>query len=139
VPKVVDGKADAQRLAFGHHGGHLFQVVERGGFEDFQFDQLAAAPRMARQRRAQGVGKAFALQLLGGDVDADRQLAAFGPGLRLRQGVSSTQSPTWLCRPTKSTMGRNSPGSSRPRCGCCQRIRASTPTISPVRMLTLGW
>ena len=37
-----------------------------------------------------------------------------------------------------STVGRKHAGSSSPRSGCAQRIKASAPTTAPVRMFTLG-
>ena len=36
-------------------------------------------------------------------------------------------------------MGMNSSGGTRPRSGCRQRTRASTPTVVPVSMATTGW
>jgi hypothetical protein len=35
--------------------------------------------------------------------------------------------------------GKKAAGGSRPRSGCCQRISASAPITSPLRMFTLGW
>ena len=39
--------------------------------------------------------------------------------------------PTGTIRPASSAMARNFSGRSRPRSGCCQRISASFPTVSP--------
>ena len=55
------------------------------------------------------------------------------------QARASTHRPICRIRPDSSAMGMNSSGGTRPRSGCCQRTRASTPTVWPVSMATTGW
>ena len=55
------------------------------------------------------------------------------------QAFLSTHSPIGMISPVSSASGMNVSGRISPFCGCCQRIRASTPTILPVVVLTRGW
>src|SRR5665647_1332201 len=55
------------------------------------------------------------------------------------QAVSRTWRVSGPISPVCSAKGMNSSGKTRPRSGCCQRTRASTPTTSPVLMPTWGW
>jgi hypothetical protein len=41
--------------------------------------------------------------------------------------------------PIDSATGMNSSGEMKPRCGCGQRSSASTPSMRPVRVSTIGW
>jgi hypothetical protein len=56
-----------------------------------------------------------------------------------RQACGRTQCPIGTINPDSSAMGTNFSGWIRPRSGCCQRINASTPLISPVFSAILGW
>ena len=56
-----------------------------------------------------------------------------------RQASRSTQSPIGTISPHSSATGRNSCGSSRPRSGWRQRIRASTPITRPLPTSSSDW
>ena len=55
------------------------------------------------------------------------------------QACCRTQRPIGMISPPRSAAGMNCPGSSRPRCGCCQRMSASALVICPVARSTMGW
>ncbi len=55
------------------------------------------------------------------------------------QVACSTHSSMRRIRPRFSATGMNSPGSTSPRSGCCQRSSASTATMRPLPSSMLGW
>ena len=56
-----------------------------------------------------------------------------------RQAMLSTQRPISRIESDSSATRMKSSGPIRPRSGCSQRTRASTPTIRPVAISTMGW
>ncbi len=53
--------------------------------------------------------------------------------------VCITHWSIWRTTPRSSAIGTNSDGVIMPRTGCCQRNSASTATMRPLRISTLGW
>ena len=53
--------------------------------------------------------------------------------------VDSTHRPMWSINPLRSAMGMNRSGPTGPRSGWVQRHRASTASVRPESMLTIGW
>ncbi|MNJ71651.1 hypothetical protein D3C77_682200 [compost metagenome] len=56
-----------------------------------------------------------------------------------KQACCSTQVSISAISPVRSAIGMNSPGATNPRCGCCQRTKASTPIIAPLLNSCTGW
>jgi hypothetical protein len=74
------------------------------------------------------------------DIHADRDMkAGLAPNFDLGQRSLDGPFPTSIPSGWFSMMGMKEAGDNKPRVGCCQRIKASAPSTSPVRMLTLGW
>jgi hypothetical protein len=55
------------------------------------------------------------------------------------QAARTTQWVNGSITAEDSANGMNSSGETVPRTGCCQRISASTPPISPESSHTFGW
>lgn len=61
------------------------------------------------------------------------------PYSALRDGRTDTQRVIMRMLPVYSAKEMKSAGETLPRVGCCQRISASTPAVSPFAKLNLGW
>jgi hypothetical protein len=80
------------------------------------------------------------LQMVAGDVDADRQIEAqVVPSLDLAQGLADDPVANLDGQFVAFDGRQELIGGAVPRSGCCQRIRASAPITWPFRMSTLGW
>ena len=55
-----------------------------------------------------------------------------------REASRKTHSPIGSMMPISSAIGMNSEGSTWPRCGRCQRISASKPSVSPLAKEMIG-
>jgi hypothetical protein len=72
-------------------------------------------------------------------TDTGQSIPAATHPSRSRSARARTQSVSGSIRPDRSTAGRNAPGASRPRSGCCQRSSASIPQTRPLSIAILGW
>jgi len=84
--EVVEREFHPQFAAGGHQRADAGDVLQRGAFQHLDFQHPGRQRRVFRQQRRQALGEVVLLQMVGGDVDADRQRHALClPGLHLRQ------------------------------------------------------
>jgi hypothetical protein len=87
-------------------------------------------------------GRVAGAEVVNGQPDAERLEGVVWAACQWpawRQASRRTQLPMASTWPVSSARGMNSAGETAPRTGCCQRTRASRPTIRPVRRSMVGW
>ena len=81
------GRSDAESQAAGDDAADVLDILEGGGFDDFEFEVAGRDVGVGGEQGLQAVGEIRRLELAGSDIDAHRQVDAQpAPAAHLGQG-----------------------------------------------------
>ena len=140
--EIVDGDRDATRAPGVEFGSQLVEFGRHAALGQLDADLRAAQPVLGQRLEEHLRSPRRAAPAAPGTLRRSTRLSA-SPASRHCANCRHVVSMTQCCTATKvrvcSDSGTNTSALSSPRCGCCHRSNASTPTIAPVARSNSGW